>query len=104
MMLVGMCKEFAVEYKRFKDDSRVNAMQTSRMDPIAQIVKQNTKSSALTATTPATKAIAKGVSSFQQVPVSDIKVGDIVELKDDEQIPADCVILACDNKKGEVFV
>jgi magnesium-transporting ATPase (P-type) len=38
------------------------------------------------------------------VPVSDIKVGDIVELKDDEQIPADCVILACDNKKGEVFV
>jgi len=105
MMIVGMCKEFAVEYKRFKDDSRVNSMKTDRMEPIAQLIRKNTTSSALTRQESTPKKVnTNGVSNFKQVSVADIKVGDILELHDDEQIPADCIILACDNTKGEVFV
>ena len=41
---------------------------------------------------------------FEVTCLKDISVGDILRLRDGDEIPADCIVLKCDNDKGECFV
>lgn len=41
---------------------------------------------------------------FEVTCLKDISVGDILRLRDGDEIPADCIVLKCDNEKGECFV
>lgn len=41
---------------------------------------------------------------FEVTCLKDISVGDILRLRDGDEIPADCIVLKCDSDKGECFV
>ena len=41
---------------------------------------------------------------FETICLEDVKVGDILELKEGEVIPADCILLHSENQKGVAFV
>ena len=41
---------------------------------------------------------------FEDVYLADIKVGDILEIKDNVALPADCILLKSENKNGQVYV
>lgn len=42
--------------------------------------------------------------SLENVFFEDIKVGDILELKDEEFLPADCILLWSENSSGKSYV
>jgi len=41
---------------------------------------------------------------YETICVDQIKVGDIIELKEGEGIPADCILLNSNNPNGEAFI
>lgn len=80
VIAVGMLKEFLADYKRYKSDKKTNST------PCTIKVKENQD-----------EFVSRVVNS------EDLKVGDVVELKDGEIIPADLVILTTKDARCEAF-
>jgi phospholipid-translocating ATPase len=95
VIVLGIFKELIVECKRCRDDQRVNTALVNRFRKIGnRIIKQ---------THPETSDHFKDL--IETTTVEQIKVGDILYLKDNEGIPADCILLkTCGKNKGEAFV
>ena len=83
-MLIGVWKEFVGEYKRWKDDKLVNAQPVQRL------------------TLPSSSSNQELI--WEQTTLAQLCVGDIIQMYDREQIPADCVLLQVQDKKSEAFV
>jgi phospholipid-transporting ATPase len=78
IIALGVAKEMVGECKRYKNDKKVNAT------PVT-VLKPKTK-------------------EFEQLTLADLRVGDIVKIQDEEEIPADCVLLQVEGNKSEAFV
>lgn len=76
---MGMYKEFYADYKRYKNDKQVNQY-------------------------PCTKIQWRG-ANIEYVPAEtqQLQVGDLIRIKDDEIIPADCVVLASYSNEAPEF-
>lgn len=75
IMLIGVIKEFVSELKRWKEDKMVNATPVKRMAG------------------PGSAASSKDKICWEDTTLAEIKVGDIIRIDDEEQVPADCVLL-----------
>ena len=73
-----MFKEAYEDYFRHKADNEVNLMKA--------------------------RVLNLGKRAFEEVNSQDIKVGDIVEVKENEQFPADLVYISSNNEQGLAFV
>ena len=81
VVLLGVLKELIAEIKRWQEDKAFNSGQTRQVmidseGNLTSIVKR----------------------------LDQVHVGDILEIADDEAIPADCVILRAFDKKGKAYV
>ncbi len=74
---LGILKELIAEVKRYKEDKAVNAVPVTRLGPT-------------------------GV--WEITTLAEVRVGDIIQVRDHEQIPADCVLLKTENPSNECFV
>lgn len=74
VIILAILKDFIAEIIRWKEDRRFNGSICNRMLPITDEKLR-----------------------FEQVRQDEIKVGDILEIKDNELIPADCVLLHTTN-------
>lgn len=72
-----MLKELLADIKRYQEDRKTNKVEYEILQKDGQLKKIK--------------------SDF-------IKVGDILELKDDDIVPADCILLYTQEKHGECFV
>ena len=79
VVAVGMLKEFLADYKRYKSDKKTNSQPAS-------IIVQNGDS-----------------FSSRVVRTEELRVGDVVEVKDGDIIPADLVLLTTKDDKCEAF-
>ena len=80
IILLGMLKELYLECKRMKDDKRINTSPCLRSGSVSEA----------------------GIN-FEESQVQFIRVGDILKLKDDDYVPADCVILQVSQENGQCF-
>ena len=78
LCVVGMIKEGVADWKRFKQDKKMNAA------PVVRIDAESSK------------------ACFNTVRTDELKVGDIIEVKDDEVVPADCFLLG--SKRKTAFI
>ena len=77
-----MGKEFYLEIKRWKEDKRINKLPCHIVNDLKD-----------------------GRLCIAESQVQKIKVGDILLLKDDDYVPADCCILrACNEGSGKAFI
>ena len=76
---MGILKELIAEVKRWKNDKKANEIRYLRM-------------------------AKKDRSTFESVRSAELKVGDILELKDGDIIPADCLLLHSPNEHGESYI
>ena len=82
VILLAILKDLIAEIIRWREDRRFNSSVCHRLNPSNRQHEQ----------------------SFVDVRMDEVKVRDILEIKDDELIPADCVLLMADNEKGQSFV
>ena len=77
---MGMIKELYLEYKRWKEDNKINK-------------------------TPCTILMSVSETSlvFEDTQVQFLKVGDVLKLTDNDYVPADCVILKASQDHGQCF-
>ena len=95
VIILGIVKEIIVECKRWRDDQRINGTKVQRFRNIADCKAEVMH--------PEDANNFEGL--IETVTVADIKVGDILYLKDNEGIPADCILLnTCGKNKGEAYV
>jgi P-type E1-E2 ATPase len=78
-IFTGMLTEAVADYKRYKQDRKTNAMTCRR---VTNLKLKDTE-----------------IIRFDQV-----KVGDVLELREGEPVPADCLLLATQNASGECYV
>jgi phospholipid-translocating ATPase len=80
VILLGVIKEAIVEAKRWQEDRAFNSTKAQQItikdNQICRLVKR----------------------------LDEIHVGDILEISDDEQLPADCVLLWAQDPKGKVYI
>ena len=89
IVCVGVIKELVVEIKRWNDDKAVNSMRFK-----LQVPKDSKNASQ-----------REDLDyNFEDVFISDIKVGDIIEIRDNQTIPTDCILLKATDKNGQVYV
>ena len=82
IILVGMGKEFYLEVKRWNEDKRINRLPCRIVDDLKD-----------------------GTLSASESQVQNIRVGDILLLKDDDYVPADCCMLQASNRgTGQAFI
>ena len=81
IILLGMMKEAYLEYKRWKDDKRIN----HAICNVLSDVKQDEL-------------------CFEEMQVQHLRVGDILRIKDDGYVPADCIILKAKQENGQGFI
>lgn len=77
-----MGKELYLEYKRWKDDKRINSNPCRILCDVTTDQKLN----------------------FYTSQVQSLRVGDIVSLKDDDYVPADCILLKATQANGQSFI
>ena len=82
VILVGMAKELYLECKRWKEDKRINSA------PVNLLSEVNDKDELV----------------YREDIVANLRVGDIIQLKDDDYVPADCIILRSQQKNGQAFI
>lgn len=81
IIIFGVVKEAVVELKKWADDNHINAMLYNKLKE----TKDNT-------------------NVFEHVEFKDIRAGDILEIKDEEALPADCILLKTSKATGQVYV
>ena len=89
IMLMGVALEFIGELKRYKDDTKVNATPVKRM------------------ALPGSAAYGSGAGDeikIEDTCLAELNVGDIIQISDLEQVPADCILLKVKDNKDECFV
>ena len=82
ILLIDMGKEVYLEYKRLKEDKRLNE---------------------------STCYCVKAVNASEDLLVAEkqiqhLKVGDIITIKDNEYVPADCILLKAGKANGQVLI
>ena len=82
IIALGVAKELVGECKRYKDDKKVNATPVTRLR---------------------SEASGDG-KQYEETTLADVQVGDIIRIKDGEQVPADCVLIKVADDKPECFV
>ena len=88
-MLLGVIKELIGELTRYNSDKEVNNTPVVRM------------------ALPGSRLYAGSGSReilFENIRLADVKVGDILKIEDDKQVPADCILLKVADNKPECFV
>ena len=70
IIVLGIIKEGITDYIRYKSDTKINAIKCEKLGQHMQVL---------------------------QVQLQDVKVGDILLLKDNQLVPADCVMLGSKN-------
>ena len=75
IVAVGMSKEAYLDYKRWKEDKKLNQKPCK---VLKNVTNADDQSDGLV---------------FQDSELQHIKVGDIIKLVDDEYVPADCIVL-----------
>ena len=88
IMLLGVYNEFVAEYKRWKDDKKVNRT------PVTRLAMPGT----------ANAEVAKDGMPLERATLADVKVGDIIRVQDGEQVAADCILLKVANDAPEAYV
>jgi magnesium-transporting ATPase (P-type) len=87
---LGMIKEAIADLKRYLQDRQVNNY------PVKKVTGP-----------PPPKAGSK-VPQFKQITTGSVQVGDIIVVKDDETVPADCILLSTDPTRdstlGQCFI
>jgi magnesium-transporting ATPase (P-type) len=81
---LGIIQELIGECKRYKSDKATNALPATRYRV-------------------RTEAGADG-DQFIDTTLENVKVGDILKLKDSDEIPADCILIKTEDKDGKAFV
>lgn len=77
VILLGILKELIAELKRNSEDKQVNAVRVNRLN-------------------------AKG--EVEHATLATVAVGDLIVIKDGEQVPADCVLIKSELETHEAFV
>lgn len=77
VIAVGVLKELLADIKRYTEDKKTNGIEYSRLEKD---------------------------QSLKKVRSAQLKVGDILQLNDDEIVPSDCILLHTLEKHGECFV
>lgn len=88
VILLGIAKELIAELKRYKEDKKTNAITALRL--------KDGKSTAAKS--------CKDDDRFEESNLADIKCGDILKIRDGEQVPADCILLKTESLDGDCFV
>ena len=89
VIIVGIIKELIVEVKRWLDDREINRKVYRKLVPLDE--RKDLPEP------------AEGEPTeyrFKDVYLADIKVGDILEIRDNEALPADCVLLKAKDLNG----
>jgi P-type E1-E2 ATPase len=86
VILLAILKDFIAEIIRWREDRASNSTLCRRLLPASSYAAGDVQ------------------FKFEAVRLDQVKVGDILELKDDDVIPADCVLLRTDNHSGQAFV
>ena len=81
VVILGIIKELVVEIKRFYGDRHVNLSKYTKVSKVNE------------------DSIQK-----EEILYQDIKVGDILELRDGEAVPCDCILLKTKDRSGQVYV
>jgi magnesium-transporting ATPase (P-type) len=66
MIMIGVSKEFCIEFNRYKEDKKANAITCKILDSSKKFVEKR---------------------------FDEVKVGDLILLTDEKELPADCVVL-----------
>ena len=74
VVILGMVKEFIADYKRYQNDKKENNYPSTRL------------------------ILENGQWKEKDIPTHMVAVGDILRIRDDQIIPADCVVLASHSK------
>lgn len=107
IVLMGVLKEGFLEVEKWLSDKQVNAT------PYRKLVRSTDKAASPVNSNESGRA--DGVRfdfmearnfeyAFETVAFKDIKVGDILEIRDGETFPADCILLKTAQANGQVFV
>lgn len=80
VVILGVIKELIAEIKRWQEDREFNGTVTK------QVIFEG------------------GKIALVEKRLDQVHVGDILEIVDDEIIPADCIILHCDDLKGKAYI
>lgn len=88
IMLLGVVKELIGELTRYSADKKVNATPVTRL------------------ALPGSKLYAEGGRDlkYERTCLANVKVGDIIKIDDETQVPADCILLKVADNKPECFV
>jgi len=89
VILLGIAKELVAEVKRYKEDTKTNAIRTLRL--------KDGKS-------PKEGKTCEDDPRFEEITLAEIRCGDILKICDRQEIPADCILLKTTNEKAECFV
>ena len=91
MIIVGIIKELIVEVKRWFADRDTNSKVYRKMVPLDE----------------RTGEVEDGEDPeyrFTDVTLANITVGDVLEIRDNEALPADCILLKGKDLNGQVYV
>lgn len=80
VVLLGMLREALADIRRWREDRRTNARLYTRLEN------------------------PHDLSQKKQVRSDDLRVGDLLEIKDGETIPADCLLIATQQANHQCFV
>ena len=73
-----MITEGVTDYRRYKNDNKINAQRVKRINLPSLDVEETT--------------------------AEHIKVGDVLKLDNDEQVPADCMVLSTGDANGQCYI
>jgi magnesium-transporting ATPase (P-type) len=77
--VLGMIREGIADNKRHREDKRANKVMVRKLK--------------------------KGSTETEEIMAQDLKVGDVISIKDEEFIPADCFLLnVAKNENGQCFI
>lgn len=95
---MGMLKEGLADLKRYQQDRRVNNTPVKKVC----LTESNFLTQDLTKSPDVSvNSAEKDLWKLEKINTMDIKVGDIICVKDDETVPADCVLLSTDPRRAE---
>lgn len=77
VLAISLVKEAYDDYQRWKRDAEANSTCYERMNPSG---------------------------TFEVVPSSSLRVGDIIRLHGEQRVPADCLLLRTHDKNGSIFI
>ena len=87
---LGVVREGWADLKRHQQDKRINNTPASKIEPISSATDFDKSN---------LQFRIQKKWCLKQIKTMDIQVGDIIMVRDDETVPADCVLLATDQNR-----